>query len=207
MNPSLAFNAGMPAKRGVPVSDETAPKRPVFKLGQHAQPMDERCLQDFTYHSTSYSFAIKRSFEGIDTARLQSLLESSFGKKLADSGAYFASPKIIGVIVEQDYLGCAIVKELDGHAYLDKLAVSPEKKKNGLGGALWKALTTEFQSFIWRCAKDNPTPGVHGWYADRSEGHQEHGEWVVYWHGMKNETAMGMVERVGELPKTLLASG
>jgi acetylglutamate synthase len=189
MNPG---NMGYASR--VPQSPQTEANRPFHRLGTTTHPLSEVTIR-------KYTLEIRSSFDGLDKARITALLESSFGKKLVDPEAYFAAQNVIGVIIESDYRGMAIIKNLDGVAYLDKLAVTPELQGNGLGGALWQALSDGYTSLIWRAAKDNP---INPWYAAVSSGQSEHSGWNIYWYGFAEPPSPALMQQIGEMQKTLV---
>jgi GNAT superfamily N-acetyltransferase len=139
-------------------------------------------------------------FEGLDLARAKALIEASFGRELVEW--YFtmqASPA--RVLVMPDYTGIAIIKGLGGADYLDKIAVAPEKKGNGVGKALWGAIRSECPSLIWRATLSNP---ANAWYGRNSEGMVQSGEWKVFWYGMDAARAFDIIPLVASMPKTII---
>ncbi len=191
-NMGVATRSVPPVQKDDPASGIQS-SRPFHKQGA-TEPLVEVTIR-------KYTLGIRSSFDGLDKDRISALLVSSFGKRLVDAEAYFAAENVIGIIIEKDYRGIAIVKNLDGVNYLDKLAVVKELQGNGLGGEIWQALKERYPSLIWRASNENP---INPWYMAKSDGHTNHGEWIVYWYGMSDHAAIGMVEKIGDLPKTLI---
>jgi bifunctional N-acetylglutamate synthase/kinase len=134
---------------------------------------------------------ITKGWEGLDLAKVKGLLEISFGKKLSD--AYFSDPAEC-VIVQADYKGIAIIKRIDGVAYLDKFAVDPEKRGNGVGRDIWGMMKDMHPTIMWRAHKQNP---INGWYESHSDGSQETEKWKVFWcGGIGLEKIEKMVEKI-----------
>ncbi|MBN1169732.1 GNAT family N-acetyltransferase [Candidatus Micrarchaeota archaeon] len=125
------------------------------------------------------ALVVKNSFAGLDKSKVRSLLEASFGKKL---GPGYFDEQIKLAILDKDYRGIAIVKEIDGMPYLDKFAVAPEYQSNGVGKRLWNELKQQCPSVIWRASENNP---INGWYTLKSDGSEKSGKWIVFWCGVE----------------------
>lgn len=140
---------------------------------------------------------VKSSFAGLDRSKIRKLLESSFGKKLSEG--YFDG-EIRLVILDRDYKGIAVVREIDGIPYLDKFAVAPEYQSNGVGKRIWNQLVEESPSFIWRASENNP---INGWYSLKGDGSRKSGKWIVFW--CKIDPAPELIEKVSSLTESFLA--
>jgi acetylglutamate synthase len=140
--------------------------------------------------------AARNGFGGLDEHRLKALLEESFGKSLAPG--YFGQPAE-RVILEEDYLGLAVMKRVSGVPYLDKFAVSPEARGRGLGRQIWERLKEDYNSFIWRASSGNP---INCWYEKNSAGSERIGKWIVFWQGMETHAASAMAPLVASIPET-----
>lgn len=136
-------------------------------------------------------------FCGLDKARVKGLLESSFGKTLA--AGYFDKPAGM-VYLAGDYQGIAVIKTLGRFDYLDKLAVAPQARGEGLGRELWENIKKDFPSLIWRAAPDNP---ANAWYLRNSDGAARSGKWMVYWYGIEPNAVNAIIPLVAALPPTL----
>lgn len=137
-------------------------------------------------------------YDGLDMQKIRGLLERSFCKRVADG--FFDLP-VSQIIVAKDYSGIAIIKNVAGVPYLDKLAVAPEGQGKGLGQALWERIREDFPWLIWRASAKNP---ANGWYLRISDGAINTGEWVVYWCGMDADAAKAIVPAVASMPKTMI---
>lgn len=129
---------------------------------------------------------------------LKELLELSFGKELIPG--YFDLPAE-EVILGKGGLGVAIVKSAFGEHYLDKFAVHPDHRGNGIAGGLWKELRDRYDSLIWRSRLDNP---VNCWYMKNSDFRAEAGKWSVFAYGLSQERALELVPQVAAIPETFL---
>lgn len=149
---------------------------------------------------------VLRSTADIDKAKLNALLEQSFGKTLDDVSFYRRLEQTLDfIIVAGDYAGAAIVtKEFCSRSstpitYLDKFAVLPSHQGDGTVDFLWVALHDETyglghpfsanpnggkegkgegQDLVWRSRSNNP---VNKWYFERSSGHVRMDSWVLFW--------------------------
>ncbi len=131
--------------------------------------------------------------KSFDCSAIAGIISASFGKKLVPG--YFESP-IKAVIVDDNQKGVAIVKELEGEHYLDKFAVKKEYQSNGVGRNIWATLVENFSEFSWRAKIDNP---INPWYLKKCDGHEQKGDWLVFWVGKKPD-----VEKIALLPETLI---
>ncbi len=123
------------------------------------------------------------SLQSLDYAKLESLIESSFGKKLAPGYGGYVRPSYV-CIAESDgeYAGAAIVEEfMPGMFYLDKLAVAPEHRGNGVAKSLWSIIGENSDKIAWRAKPENP---INAFYSRKSSGSTGIGGWIVYWKGM-----------------------
>lgn len=136
-------------------------------------------------------------FDALDRARIKTLLETSFGKSL--SAGYLDMPAG-RVYLAGDYLGIAVIKTLWGFVYLDKLAVAPVARGNGVGRELWENIKKDFPSLVWRAAPDNP---ANAWYLRNSDGAARSGEWMVYWYGIEPNSMDAIIPLAAALPPTL----
>ena len=118
------------------------------------------------------------NLDSVDKDRLVLLLNDAFGKKLVSD--YFSEP-VLGFFWEEQYDGAAIVKEVDGVAYLDKFAVIKAAQGTGLGKSIWARVVSKYPKIIWRATLDNPT---NRFYVKNCDGMIKGKEWVFYWKGL-----------------------
>ncbi|MFH1521015.1 MAG: acetylglutamate kinase [Candidatus Micrarchaeota archaeon] len=145
------------------------------------------------------NFIIKKNFSGLNTKKIKSLLEDSFGKILSDN--YFDYP-IDSIILEKDYSAIAIIKKFSGHYYLDKFAVSKNAQGNGLGKSVWCMIKKYYPSLIWRSTIEN---SINGWYFKNADGVQKNHQWVVFWYNMQPSITSSLVPAICNMPQTLTA--
>lgn len=124
---------------------------------------------------------------GLSRTRLRRLIESAFGRKLARS--YFQKgfgrkAPIRTIIVDPDYKGLAIVRRCEELDYLDKFAVRPEARGEGIAWDLWAILKDRHPSIFWRSRPDNP---INNWYYEHSDGVIKFEQWHVWWRGLDED--------------------
>jgi acetylglutamate kinase len=143
------------------------------------------------------------SFATLDVAKLEQLLESCFGRKLAPD--YFATKRCHRVYVTADYRATAILTTEDGLVYLDKFAVTRKAQGEGLGGSVWARMRRDNRKLFWRSQSVNE---VNGWYFQQADGAYRTPKWTVFWYGM---VGFGEIERCVQtalgLPATLKDHG
>ncbi|MCZ6835745.1 MAG: acetylglutamate kinase [Planctomycetota bacterium] len=131
------------------------------------------------------SIDVHTTFEGIDTDRLQSLIEDSFSRSLRAD--YFTRRPPTKVYVTKSYSAAAVLTLEQGLPYLDKFAVTAEAQGAGLGASLWNRMRQETPQLFWRARPDNP---VCSWYFRQAEGTHRTPDWVVFWYGLGSRDQM-----------------
>jgi acetylglutamate kinase len=122
--------------------------------------------------------------DGLDRARVTTLLEQSFGRTL-DPG-YLDTVGDARVYVGGDYAAIAIVKRRGPGWYLDKLGLSERAQGIGLGASLWNKIAKDHPGLYWRSRATND---ANKWYLGRADGMRRAGEWLVFWCGIENPDA------------------
>ena len=125
------------------------------------------------------------SWQGIDQARMRSLIESSFGRTLVAD--YFERTKPFRVYVSENYRAAMIltmehVDDEQGLPYLDKFAVLDDAQGEGLGRAVWLVMRDENPQLFWRSRHGN---AVNPFYYAESDGCLKQPRWKVFWYGME----------------------
>jgi len=140
------------------------------------------------------------SWEGIDQARMRTLIESSFGRKLVDD--YFARTKPYRVYVSENYRAAMILTNENGLIYLDKFAVLDDAQGEGLGRAVWLVMREENPSLFWRSRHGNQ---INHFYYAESDGCYKQERWKVFWYGLDGfETIARCVEHCAVRQPTLI---
>jgi GNAT superfamily N-acetyltransferase len=121
------------------------------------------------------------SYSTVDVPRLRQLLESSFGKELAEG--FFDLPPL-AVYVDPSYRGAAIVHDAYPVPYLSKFAVQPEAQGEGIGRDIWEVLVRHHAQLYWRSRADNP---IASWYVSVCDGMVRRPAWHVYFRGLAVE--------------------
>ena len=121
------------------------------------------------------------SWEGVDQPRLRSLIESSFGRRLAAD--YFVRTQPCCVHVSENYRAAMVLTEEAGLTYLDKFAVLDDAQGEGLGRAVWQVMRAEHPRLFWRSSHGNR---VNHFYYAESDGCFKQERWKVFWYGLDN---------------------
>jgi acetylglutamate kinase len=124
------------------------------------------------------------SWEGIDLARMRTLIESSFGRTLVAD--YFERTQPLRIYVSENYRTAMILTEEhvdneQGLPYLDKFAVLDDAQGEGLGRAVWHVMREENPQLFWRSRHGNP---VNPFYYAESDGCLKQPHWKVFWYGI-----------------------
>jgi bifunctional N-acetylglutamate synthase/kinase len=119
------------------------------------------------------------SWEGIDLARMRTLIESSFGRTLVPN--YFERTQPLRIYVSENYRTAMILTEEDGLPYLDKFAVLDDAQGEGLGRAVWQVMREDNPQLFWRSRHGNP---VNPFYYAESDGCLKQPYWKVFWYGI-----------------------
>ncbi|SBV43277.1 acetylglutamate kinase [Xanthomonas graminis] len=117
----------------------------------------------------------------LDTQRLKSLIESSFGRTLVPD--YFDKTQLLRAYVSENYRAAVILTHEDGYTYLDKFAVLDDAQGEGLGRAVWNVMREETQQLFWRSRHNNQ---VNIFYYAESDGCFKQEKWKVFWYGLEN---------------------
>jgi acetylglutamate kinase len=121
------------------------------------------------------------NLSSVDPVRLQSLIESAFGRQLVDGALERGLDRIY---VEENYLGAALLSQTPVGTYLTKFAVNRQAQGEGIGGDLWSVMTRDYPSFFWRARATNP---IISWYVKNCDGVARFPEWHVFWRGFAVE--------------------
>ncbi len=141
------------------------------------------------------------SWEGIDRERLRELLETCFGKEL-DAG-YFDKKDVQRVFTTETYRATSVITTGGPAPYLDKFAVTPKARGEGLGASMWYRMRQQLPKLFWRSRAKNP---INSWYFRQADGTFRSGDWVVFWYGIEEYDAMrACVEYALSLPESLVA--
>jgi hypothetical protein len=127
-------------------------------------------------------------YAGLERAKLEQLLTSSFGK--APSAELWKRP-LLHAYVEADYRGAALIQGTPLGGYLSKFAVTREAQGEGVGQDLWNALCADHRSLIWRARRENP---IRAWYERNCQGRFEAAGWTVYFRGLHTQQIAGAIE-------------
>src|SRR5574337_677427 len=124
------------------------------------------------------------SWQGVDLARMRTLIESSFGRALVPD--YFERTRPYRIYVSENYRAAMILTMEDGLPYLDKFAVLDDAQGEGLGRAVWQVMREENPRLFWRSRHGNP---VNAFYHEQSDGCLKQAGFKVFWYGLDEDFA------------------
>jgi len=140
------------------------------------------------------------SWKPLDLSRLRVLIESSFGRKLAED--YFELTRPYRVYCTQHYRAAIVLTREDGLTYMDKFVVGEQAQGEGLGRAIWHAMRPENPQLFWRSRTGNP---VNDFYFASCDGAIRDPRWTIFWYGIADwSTVRRAVEHARQRPATLV---
>jgi acetylglutamate kinase len=143
------------------------------------------------------SIAKVQRYSDLDQARLQRLIESSFGRSLSPD--LFSRP-LLAAYIAPEYHGAAVLEPSPIAAILSKFVVDPVAQGEGMGRDIWQAMILEQPSVIWRARSKNP---ICSWYAWQCDGMVRRGYWTVYWRGVEPDQVQAVVDLMLSRPEDL----
>ncbi|XP_072343283.1 N-acetylglutamate synthase, mitochondrial isoform X4 [Scyliorhinus torazame] len=145
------------------------------------------------------------SLDEIDTTRLISLINKSFGKDLRKDYILVLNPRLHSIYLSEGYNAAAIITRepvLNGMPYLDKFVVSTNKRGQGTSLMLWECIRQDFDSLFWRSRGTNR---INPWYFKQCDGSFTTGQWTVFWYGLSNmRDSYELVDHAESLPDSFL---
>jgi acetylglutamate kinase len=117
----------------------------------------------------------------LDLGKLKGLVESGFGRKLAED--YFERVRPYRVFVSEHYRAALILTLEEGIPHLDKFAVSEDAQGEGLGRAAWQVMRDATPRLFWRSRWDN---AINDFYFDEADGCIKGPKWNVFWYGLEH---------------------
>lgn len=121
------------------------------------------------------------SWDEIDKERLTALVESAFGRPLADD--YFDITELQCAYISDSYRAAAIMTRDGEVSSLDKFAVEDAARGEGLGRTIWQRMIADHPKLVWRSRVANP---VSDFYFAEADGCVKSGPWRVFWRGLED---------------------
>lgn len=118
------------------------------------------------------------SWNNINQDRLRELLEASFSGKLTED--YFNNTRLLAVYITESYRAAAVITQEQGHAKLDKFAVTDDARGEGLGRAVWNVMREQHPALYWRARRLNP---INDFYVRQADGLVKGPQWHLFWCG------------------------
>ena len=126
-------------------------------------------------------FDVHTHWGSLDAARLRTLIEAGFGRRLAPD--YFERTNLFRAYVSENYRAALVLTREQGLAYLDKFAVAEDAQGEGLGRAAWQTMRADNPRLFWRSRRQNP---VNGFYDAECDGCVKEPAWKVFWYGLRD---------------------
>jgi acetylglutamate kinase len=126
-------------------------------------------IDTFDYVSEDYSNTIK------------SILENSFNGKV--SNQYMNSIHDKKLFISSCKRAIILLDNHKNVPYMDKFAVTPNARGEGLGNSIWKKMIKENSKVFWRSRHGND---INGFYKQISDGFHKTDKWNIFWIGVKN---------------------
>ncbi len=125
------------------------------------------------------------SWDELDLPRLRQLVESAFGRKLADD--YFERTALHRAYVSENDRAAVILTREEEGIYLDTFAVLDDAQGEGLGRAVWEVMREQVPRLFWRSRRGNP---VNAFYFAECDGCVKQPRWKVFWYGFDDLAAI-----------------
>jgi hypothetical protein len=131
----------------------------------------------------------------VDRARLEQLLESSFGRKV--------DPRIFERKVERIYLesghrGMALLTAAPRFSYLSKFAVTREAQGEGIGRDIWAVVIRNHPRVVWRARPDST---ASAWYHELCDGLVRFEAWTVFFKGIDTRSIPAAIQHALSQPE------
>ena len=130
----------------------------------------------------------------VDRSRLQTLIETAFGRTLVDD--FFTRP-IHALYLAEDYRGTAIITDTPAGRYLTKFAVDRQARGEGVGHDVWRVLHANCPQIFWRSLANNP---LITWYEQQCDGLIRGESWHVFWRGLRTEDIPSAIDYATNAP-------
>lgn len=117
----------------------------------------------------------------VDAMRLKTLLDSAFGRPLAET---FFAKAASRVYLDDDYRGAAVLVDTPLGVYLSKFAVDREAQGEGIGGDLWDMVTQHNPRLFWRSRRGNT---IDAWYTKQCDSLVRLADWTIFLKGFAPE--------------------
>lgn len=132
----------------------------------------------------------------VDRDALLSALEDSFERPMAQDVLHAG---LRHCYVADNYRGVALVSDCPFGGYLDKFAVAPLARGEGVGRDLWESVVHDHPTLLWRARAENP---ITNWYEQQSDGRFRRGTWTVYLRGLEPEQVPAAIAFALAQPQT-----
>ena len=135
--------------------------------------------------------------DGFEQHVLSPILETAFQQKLRPA---FWDELGDGITIRTETNRAAImITKKNNTAVMNKFAVTPEARGEGLAKKLFTSALEISSPLIWRARHTN---GFNQFYQQHADGFLRRGEWVIFWAGQLDlGTAEILADQLSALPK------
>lgn len=135
------------------------------------------------------------SLSEVNLSALKTSIEAGFDKPITTD---ISNWPVQSILLEENHRGGAILTAPDGLSYLSKFWVVKEAQGEGIARDIWESLVRKNQRLYWRSRLNNP---FNDWYIRVCDGMQVHGDWRVFWRGLKTEEIGPAIDRATSTPE------
>lgn len=135
--------------------------------------------------------------DDIDWPRLERLIETAFDRKMKPG--FRDSIEFKCAYVAESYRCAAVMTKVNGAVVLDKFAVAPDARGEGLSRAMWRQLTHDLPVFYWRSRAEN---AFNAFYTAEADGFMRRGFWNVFWVGDRSAFDVHVLDLVTDAPES-----
>ena len=137
------------------------------------------------------SLNVQSTLSKEDKIIITELLTQCFAQQLRFD--YFDDLAVKEIIWSRSKRALALItKGIDGIAYLDKFAVTPQARGEGLGAALWAQIIKRHPRLYWRSRTDNP---INNWYVSKADHMTRQKNWLVLSYGIVDKNILNTLRQ------------
>lgn len=139
----------------------------------------------------------------LDKPRMSRLFEDAFDRILRDD--FWDTLDLDAVIVSDSFRCGALMSRISGAVLLDKFAVAPDARGEGLSRAIWRQICAAYPEFYWRAKREN---SFNSFYYKEADGFVRTGQWNIFWIGGDAETdRRDIIRALADKPESFTGGG
>ena len=134
-------------------------------------------LRDYTIH-------VEDEVSVKEQPSLVTCIENSFDRRLSE---HFYLKSFTKLFTLNNFQGVALLRDIQGFCYLDKLAIVQDARGMGLGQLLLSSVIEQTDALIWRSSIENP---FQDFYLTLCDGVIKTDDWHLFWIGYPHNVAL-----------------